>query len=137
MGLFSRYGLGNLIQVNGIMKGTNYQHILEENVVGKREEHALREGWLFQHDNDPKHTCHLVEAFLREKAIEVLDRPAQSPDLNPIEHLWAHLDGRLTQERRRNKKELFETLRISGRQFQRPHSDRARGINAQTPPGHH
>jgi len=44
-------------------------------------------GWVFQHDNDPKHTARITKECLCKKHIKVLAWPtSQSPDLNPIEN---------------------------------------------------
>ena len=69
-------------------------------------------GWKFQQDNDPKHTSGHNKTHLKKQKVKVLEWPSQSPDLNPIEHLWEELDWCVRQRNCTNKeafiKELYE-----------------------------
>ncbi|GFW43274.1 DDE_3 domain-containing protein [Trichonephila clavipes] len=51
--------------------------------------------FLFMDDNAPCHRTVAAEQLLESEDIERMDWPARSPDLNPIEHVWDFLGGRL------------------------------------------
>ena len=55
--------------------------------------------YIFQQDNDPKHTAGCVSEYFSSKGIQVLDWQSQSPDLNPIENLWYKLKLLINKEK--------------------------------------
>ncbi|GFU59379.1 transposable element Tcb1 transposase [Trichonephila clavipes] len=52
---------------------------------------------IFQQDNARPHVARIVQRFFANYHIELLPRPARSPDLSPIENTWSMVAQRLTQ----------------------------------------
>ena len=71
-----------------------------------------QQGTILQHDNARPHTAALVRDYLNNENVQVLPWPACSPDMNPIEHLWDHLDRQLRKRRNppANRQELENAL---------------------------
>ena len=47
-----------------------------------------REEWIFKQDNTAIHNASITKKYLLEQKIRLLDHPACSSDLNPIEYFW-------------------------------------------------
>ena len=109
-GAMSSGGVGNLVLVEGIMKKEDYEKILQENVKGSAKKLKMKQ-FVFMQDNDPKHTAHTIRDWFAKNKIKKLEWPAQSPDLNPIEHIWDELERRLKGRNPKNKKELWAMMK--------------------------
>ena len=73
------------------MNGAMYREILCDNLLPSVRALKMGRRWVFQHDNDPKHTAKATKEWLKKKHIQVLEWPSQSPDLNPIANLCREL----------------------------------------------
>ena len=113
-GCFSKNGVGELHRVTKGVKinSEEYVSILSNALLPSLD--LIQNGRFatFMQDNAPCHKTKKVFNWLKERNIRVIeDWPAQSPDLNPIENLWDHVNRMLQHHNITNVEQLWLTVK--------------------------
>ncbi len=74
---FSAKGTGQLHRIKRTMDGAMY---CQGQGIEPARALKMGRGWIFQHDNDPKHMAKATKEWHKKKHIKVLEWPSQSPD---------------------------------------------------------
>jgi transposase len=109
---FSAAGPGFLGWFNGSLTGEFYGTLLQNYLMPSVRKHFVRgEDWWLLHDNASTHKSPPARLVMHRNAIRALDFPPYSPDLNPIENLWADVKKRIEKRPAANKSELEAIVR--------------------------
>ena len=89
-GGISPRGATPVVLFTAIMTSTKYVRILEAGLIPFINE-VFPDSHRFQQDNDPKHCSKYTRKKLVEYSINWWPTPAESPDCNPTENVWASM----------------------------------------------
>ena len=112
-GGITRYGKTPLVNIEGTLNAAGYQSILNGTMLPTARQLFGRGAWWFQQDGAPVHTAKSTQQWLTKKKLKFIpkaDWPANSPDANSIENLWAILDDKVRARRPRSVDALWRLV---------------------------
>ncbi len=107
----SSAGVGPLWFLKTNVTAPVYQEILEHFMLPSADQHFKDADFIFHQDLAPAHTAKSTKSWLNDHGVGVLDWPANSPDLNPIENLWGIVKRKMRNKRPKNADELKATVK--------------------------
>ncbi len=120
MNQYFRYFLGGM---DAVCSGPKKKRIIQTVTSNPKSKRHLFQGrpCIFQQDNAKPHSAHITKSWLRRKRVRVLDWPACSPDLSPIENVWRILKHKMRQRRPRTVAHLKTCCRKNGTKLHLKH----------------
>ncbi len=110
-GSMSSAGVGPFCFLKTNITAPEYQDILEHFMLPSADQLFEDADFIFQQDLAPAHTAKNTKSWLNDHGVGVLDWPANSPDLNPIENIWGIVKRKKRNKRPKNADELKATVK--------------------------
>ncbi len=107
----SSAGVGPLCFLKSTVNAAIYQEILEHFMLPSADKLYGDADFIFQQDLAPAHTAKSTKSWFNDHGVTVLDWPANSPDLNPIENLWGIVKRKMRDTRPNNADDLKATVK--------------------------
>ncbi len=107
----SSAGVGPLCFLKSTVNAAICQEILEHFMLPSADKLYGDADFIFQQDLAPAHTAKGTKSWFNDHGVTVLDWPANSPDLNPIENLWGIVKRKMRDTRPNNADELKATVK--------------------------
>ncbi len=112
-GAMSSAGVGPLCFLRSKVNTAIYQEVLEHFMLPAADQLYGDADFIFQQDLAPAHSAKATSTWFKDHGIPVLNWPANSPDLNPIENLWGIVKRKMRYARPNNAEELKATIRAT------------------------
>ncbi len=109
----SSAGVGPLCFLRSKVNTAVYQEVLEHFMLPAADQLYGDADFIFQQDLAPAHSAKATSTWFKDLGIPVLNWPANSPDLNPIENLWGIVKRKMRYARPNNAEELKATIRAT------------------------